>query len=537
MKTKFNLLALVTLALLSTINSQLSTASAQGTAFTYQGQLQNNGGPANGTYNLQFLLYNNSAGGAAVAGPVVTYGVTVTNGLFTVPIDFGAGVWNGTAYWLEVDVETNGAASFTILAPRQPLTPAPYAIFAESANSAGLSGTIPNSSLSPDVALLDGTQTFTGANSFNQSLKLNGNDLSLENNPASGLGFRSSVAGLSPSGGLGAFLYGFDVGYLGTVNPDEVSLFWDFNGNVWVSNNLSTASLTLRGASSSGALSVSGNNLNVNAGFLVVDGLSPVYCYLGDDGSGNDVQIGSQESGVTNLSCYNTADNAYMNVFCNSINAAGSFDCNSGSIDFGATARQMLSLYSNSVTTYAIGVQNQDLYFRCGADVSGTGFAWFRGGTPNSNPFNNGGGATLMTLTASGLTVNGTLVSSSDRNMKQDFAPVDSQQVLQKVSELPVETWSFKQDPATRHLGPTAQDFYAAFGTGADDKHIAVVDEGGVALAAIQGLNNKVEGRSQKEENQIEELKTVNARLKEKNDSLEKRLEALEQIILKQKPN
>jgi hypothetical protein len=118
-------------------------AFAQGTAFTYQGRLQNNGSPASGAYNMTFSLFNINAGGSAVAGPVTTNGVFVTNGLFTVTIDFGSNVFNGTAYWLEVDVETNGAGSFTTLVPRQPLTPTPYSIFAESANAAGLSGTIP----------------------------------------------------------------------------------------------------------------------------------------------------------------------------------------------------------------------------------------------------------------------------------------------------------------------------------------------------------------------------------------------------------
>jgi trimeric autotransporter adhesin len=186
----------------------------------------------------------------------------------------------------------------------------------------------------------------------------------------------------------------------------------------------------------------------------------------------------------------------------------------STSLFFGAQTRQMLSLYSNSVTTYAIGVQNDDMYFRCGADVAGTGFAWYRGGQPNSSPFNAGGGSNLMTLTTSGLTVNGTFVSSSDRNVKQGFAPVDCGTVLQKVSQLPVQTWAYKDDPGTKHLGPMAQDFYAAFGTGADDKHIAVVDEGGVALAAIQGLNQKLEA--------------ANAELKQQNETLAARMAELE---------
>src|SRR5208282_3797061 len=61
---------------------------AQGTAFMYQGQLQNNGSPASGTYNLEFTLFGTNTTGVPIAGPVITNGVIVTNGLFTVLIDF-----------------------------------------------------------------------------------------------------------------------------------------------------------------------------------------------------------------------------------------------------------------------------------------------------------------------------------------------------------------------------------------------------------------------------------------------------------------
>ena len=111
------------------------------------------------------------------------------------------------------------------------------------------------------------------------------------------------------------------------------------------------------------------------------------------------------------------------------------------------------------------------------------------------------GGTDDMTLTPSGLTVNGTFVSSSDRNMKDNFAAVSAQSVLEKVISLPITEWSFKQDSDKRHIGPMAQDFHAIFGlNGEDDKHIATLDENGVALAAIQGLNEKVENRSQDSE-------------------------------------
>jgi hypothetical protein len=139
---------------------------AQGTAFTYQGQVQNNGSLAVGTYNLQFALYTNATGGTAVAGPVTNSAVTVTNGLFTVTIDFGSVVWNGQTNWLQIGVETNGGSSFTLLNPRQQATPTPYAIFAEGANAAGLSGTLPMSSLSGTyggaVSLTNPGNSFTG---------------------------------------------------------------------------------------------------------------------------------------------------------------------------------------------------------------------------------------------------------------------------------------------------------------------------------------------------------------------------------------
>jgi hypothetical protein len=151
--------SVVAALLLLTLNHLVSTASAQGTAFTYQGQLQNNGSPASGTYNLQFTLYTTNGGvGSIVGGPVTSSGVLVTNGLFTVTIDFGASPWNGQTNWLQIGVESNGIGSFTPLTPRQRLTPTPYAIFAEGANAAGLTGTVLDSQLaSSSVTVTAGT--------------------------------------------------------------------------------------------------------------------------------------------------------------------------------------------------------------------------------------------------------------------------------------------------------------------------------------------------------------------------------------------
>ena len=104
--------------------------------------------------------------------------------------------------------------------------------------------------------------------------------------------------------------------------------------------------------------------------------------------------------------------------------------------------------------------------------------------------------------------------ATSDRNLKEDFKPVDSRAVLAKLVATPVTEWNLiSQDPAIRHIGPMAQDFKAAFGVGEDDRHISTTDADGVAFAAIQGLH--------------EVVKEKDARIAE----LEKRLGSLEDQV------
>jgi len=96
----------------------------------------------------------------------------------------------------------------------------------------------------------------------------------------------------------------------------------------------------------------------------------------------------------------------------------------------------------------------------------------------------------------------------SDRNAKENFSRVDSRAVLEKVAALPVTTWNYKsQTNGVRHIGPVAQDFKAAFGVGESDTGITTIDADGVALAAIQGLNQKLEEQLRSKEAEIQELK------------------------------
>jgi hypothetical protein len=113
------------------------------------------------------------------------------------------------------------------------------------------------------------------------------------------------------------------------------------------------------------------------------------------------------------------------------------------------------------------------------------------------------------------VTVYGTFNNASDRNGKQDFKPITPAEVLKKVEQLPLSEWSYKTDAATRHIGPMAQDFHAAFAIGTDDKHIAPMDESGVALAAIQALSQELKAKDaemQQLKQRLERLEQENAR-------------------------
>ena len=93
----------------------------------------------------------------------------------------------------------------------------------------------------------------------------------------------------------------------------------------------------------------------------------------------------------------------------------------------------------------------------------------------------------------------GVFACTSDRNTKERFEPIDGEDVLTKLPDIPVTSWTFKTDKTgARHAGPMAQDFYAAFGFGTDDKSISTTDVDGIALAAIKTLAEKSKQQDEK---------------------------------------
>jgi trimeric autotransporter adhesin len=537
MKTKPNVISLLPLLSVALYAAQFFAVHAQGTAFTYQGRLNVANFPANGSYDLTFTLYNTNSGGVVLAGPVTNSATTVSNGLFTTTIDFGAQAFNGSGAWLEVAVRTNGSGAFGALLPYEQITPTPYAITAQNLAGVVLNNMINgtgdtigggnNNSSSGSESTVGGGQANTaslnwatvggGHNNTSSGQRatvgggegnISGNDTTTvaggrfnnssgttatvgggngnissgdfatvcggDHNTASG--FYAAVPGGNLN--LAAGYYSFAAGHRAKANHQGSFVWADSQDVDFTSTANDQFSLRAR----------NGVRLNTDTSLFWGSGakLWPDQggaIELGDSLAASSVPYVDFHYGVSSSQDFNVR---LMNDADGQLTLYGNQQI-TGNLSFGAGIRQMINLYPGNL--HAIGVQNSTTYFR-----SSSRFSWFQNGVHANGENDPGtGGVVLMTLTSSGLTVNGTVVSSSDRNVKENFKPISTQEILQKVANLPLTRWNYKEDKASEHIGPMAQDFYAAFNVGPDDKHIAVVDEGGVAFAAIQGLNQKLE--------------------------------------------
>ena len=420
-KSKFIILS----ALLSAFNVQ-PVAFAQGTAFTYQGQLNVSGVAASGSYDIAFSLYATNAGGVAVAGPVTNSAVGVTNGLFTTTVDFG-NVFTGASNWLAIAVSTNGANTFSTLAPRQQLTPTPYAIFSESAN--GLGGTLSASQLTSIGNTNGGTGNFFVGPSGNATTTGTGNT-------ANGVNALNHDTSGSYNTANGAEALAFNKSGSGNTGIGFWALFHNSSG----SNNIALGYQAGLNITNGGNIDIGNQGLATDTKIIRIGDVQTQTFIAG--------VITGDGSGLTNVALLNGG-----NAFTGNQTVTG------GNVGIGTNnPQEALHVVGNILAT-------------------------------------------------------GTVTGSSDRNAKENFAAVNPVEVLDKVAALPISRWNYKSDREETHLGPMAQDFYAAFGLGMDDKHISMVDADGVALAAIQGLNHK-----------LEEARAENAELKARLDKLEKLL-------------
>jgi hypothetical protein len=318
-------------------------ALAQSAAFTYQGRLTDSGQSVNGLYDFTFSLFDTN--GVSVGGPLTNSGVGVTNGLFTVTLDFGTQVFSGSNIWLEISVSTNGANAFSTLSPRQSITPAPWALTANN-----LSGPLPSASLGGTyngaVALNNPSNSFAGDGSGLTNLNagaltsgivatarmgtlsnhtdvtlggmavgnvLTYNGVTWTNNPvtlsSNGAGLTNLNAsalatGIVPTAQMGTLSNHTDVTLGGMASGNVLT----YNGTTWTNNPLSLPSngnyLTNVNASAitgvippaqAGSLS---NHTDVTLGGMAVGN---VLIYNGTTWTNNPVTLPSNGAGLTNL--------------------------------------------------------------------------------------------------------------------------------------------------------------------------------------------------------------------------------------------
>jgi hypothetical protein len=462
-----------------------SRAFAQGTVFTYQGQFNDGANPARGNYEILFRPFGVLTGGSQLTIPNIRP-VIVSNGLFTTTMDFGSAIFEGGPVFLQLEVRTNGAAGYAVLSPRQQLTPTPYAIFAGAAGGAGITGTIPASALANAWLLSGNSNTVSGqflGTTDDQPFDIRVNNVRamryrLGTDPTGTYTNSPNVIGGSSVNSAPTTVIGATIGGGGANLYDGSSV------NNRVTANFGTIAGGAGNASSGDYATVGGGTFNVSSGYAAT--------VSGGWNSGASGDFAVVPGGQYNV-------------------AAGAFSFAGG---YAAHANHNGSFVwsDDSFVVFASTAANQ---FR----VRSTGGAAFVTGIDGS------GGVTAGVHVLSGDTA---WSSISDRNQKKNFAAVNGEAVLEKLAAIPVQSWNYKweSDTNTPHLGPMAQDFKAAFYPGRDDKSISTLEFDGVELAAIQGLNRKLEQK----ETEITELKR-------KNDSLETRLGKLEKMILNQKSN
>ncbi len=495
MNTKLNYLS-VALILLAGVHQ----AFAQGTAFTYQGRLNNGASLASGSYDMKFTLYATNLTGNAIAGPVTNSAIAVNNGLFTTTLDFGDGVFAGTNYWLDIFVRTNGASSFIELSPRQPVTPVPYAVMAESVNN------LPGLTVQQNT---NGAPNVIGGSPNN---------------------FVSSGLVGATIGGGGAVIYNGShytnkvTGSFGTVGGGAGNAAGAFD----------TVSGGYQNTATSGYSTVGGGFENVasDSSATVAGGEENV-------ASVNDATVGGGDE--------NIARGAYATIGGGENNTASGFSATVGGGSANTASGDEATVAGGNGNT-ASGEGSFAAGSQAHAGHNGS-FVWADNNSPftfsstTANQFRvraTGGVAFVTAIDGSGNVMSGVHLLSgdtawssiSDKNAKKNFQPVDGKAILDKLAAIPVEKWNYKweADTNTPHIGPMAQDFKGAFYPGRDDKSISTLEFDGVELAAIQGLNEKMETRSHDDEINIRKLEAENAELKQ-------RLAALEKIVLNQKSN
>jgi len=536
----------------------VAQAQAVGTGFTYQGLLEVAGAPG-AAYDFEAALYDAPCSSepcpGAPIGPLQSVpGVVPADGRFTLALDFGP-VFTGAERYLELRVKRSSEGAYTLLLPRQRLAATPYS---QHAQAADVAATVPSASIgtlklapaavtvdkidvasvqarvtgactAPDAIsaiLADGTVTCQapGAGPIDAADIVSGKlasarlpvggswditaPLNLENAgiPETRMGFdgngnvlfRGVNAPAAPStlpaqgGGTRMLWYpqkaALRAGRLYEEdNPQTDAIFTPEAPTQWDEANIGNGSVAL------------GTNVRASADHSTAFGYWSWATQVSSLAAGE----GNVASGAASVALgYHAHTNARQGSFV--FADRSTLDYLRAGVNHSANWR-----VSGGFRIFTASNLSTGLTFQSGASVSNWGQA----------------NAVISTSTGALLTTGGVWQNASDVARKHRFEAVDGEDILARLSVLPISRWSYKaEDESIRHLGPTSQDFRAAFGLGSDEKSIGTVDADGVALLAAQAL----EARSARQQREIATLKDENAALRTGLDELSARLSRLE---------
>lgn len=296
-------------------HAQFGTASPVGTGFTYQGRLAENGQPASGVYDLEFKLYGGSSPlHFPIGSPVVIEDVQVSNGLFTVKLDFG-GQFAGLSRWLGVGVRPGSSTgAFTALSSRQELTPAPYAI--------GLALPYAGSNDSASSALF--TLSNSGAGGAMDLSAVGGETLNITNTTGFGInsvvsGTAAAVRGANSGAGTAIYgqttgggipIYGYNLGSSGNAGFFRTEVTTNASHALVAQNNGTGAGIHATSRAGRSALFENTNAAGINGGVLstVAGGGIPLWAKTTGTSAAGRFDIDNASSTATALEVNNAGD-------------------------------------------------------------------------------------------------------------------------------------------------------------------------------------------------------------------------------------
>jgi hypothetical protein len=395
----------------------------------YRGTLQDGGKPANGVFELQLQVFDAQSGGKALSETTTLSQVTVRDGRFDAMLDLPASIESRDVAFLQAAIKAPGDAQFHPLGGRQQIKGAIGACWTVGGNELN-SGVVGLNQAGPDGLF--------ALRSGDQYVYVRGGG-GFEQAGSSALGAQSTALNSSSARGE----YSFTAGKGETVNTHSYSVAFA-DGQAGAFSTTASDQFIVR-ARNGVAINTPPPDLNVELTVTATPGA----------GDFADLWLRPDPAVTTN--------------------AAGVMLTVGGATNVGPLQLNNAAFY---IDQRSEGGTN---FFRRFA-LETDGSVSIRSSTTNANA-----GVTM----APG---SGSWSSLSDRNLKTAIVPADVVAVLDRVVAMPLHTWSYvAQGDGVRHLGPMAQDFAAAFGLGENDTTISNVDADGVALAAIQGLNAKLE--------------------------------------------